>query len=731
MTGSNGAPLQITIAGGPESSLYAVFATELKGYLESSFPQGYRFTTVPTVGSIENIERLLLDRNVMIAIAQEDVAHYFYTGRDNEFFRISREQDYRITALGRLFYEQFYFVTSDTISSVAELTSVSVGPRKSGTYATYTAYRDKQRPAWTEFHAEDPWPLLSNGTIDGFIEVEATPHRELFERRRQGARFALQNTPRTQFSLGLDIYQTRTIPDSLSPTGTPVETIAIPALLLCQRDGLPLEVAEAMLKLFYSAAVQNEHFPVSAWYLRQLAPASLEHGSRVAMTDQRFTSLPIPPHPATVQLTLGPRPYFTFIVAIALALLALAAVIALPRWGAETGAGSRVTQVLRTHRRYINLFLGAILWIALAALAIKFLEVQDLLAGRVVSGSVFIDYGLGQTLSWLLVFATSGFPTTPAGKLLAVSVQLVGIALIAYVGKDVLQVVLLRLIERKREMNKSNLSGHVVICNWNPAARELLTFLRAPDVPKARRARWIVLLGEHAMDDQDLEAVERLQAIRMVPWEENALVQARVEDADSIIILSPDIEGGTVANDGVVVRTALAIGAYLSDNEYARNRRRRVSIVAQTEDPQTIGLLEDIGVAEAIALKRMKMRLLAQAVHCPGVSDGYLELLDAKANSNEFHWCPLPRDLVDKRPPRFTDVLEYFKKTWNGNCPAVAIGMRFAPRENAGSQRDGYTLASQTQVLLNPTAETLARHGIDSFQINDEVLIVADVAPSI
>ena len=74
---ANDAPVQITIAGGPESSLYAVFATELKAYLESSFPQGYRFTTVPTVGSIENIERLLLDRNVMIAIAQEDVAHYF------------------------------------------------------------------------------------------------------------------------------------------------------------------------------------------------------------------------------------------------------------------------------------------------------------------------------------------------------------------------------------------------------------------------------------------------------------------------------------------------------------------------------------------------------------------------------------------------------------------------------------------------------------------------------
>jgi len=727
-------PAIIGVAGGPQSSLYSIFAEELQSYLQQEFPTQYEFQVLETVGSIENIERMLLDSDVMIAISQEDVAHYYYTG-DNEFFLISREKanDTRITALGRIFHEQFYFVAQETTEVINEVGTINVGPRKSGTYATYTAFRDKHHPTWAEMHSRIAVDLFRSRQLDAFVEVEATPHLELGQLAEDGVHFNLMPVSRTDFSLGLDLYRNTTIPDSLSPTGEAIETISIPALLLCSRE-LPRDVAEAILRVFYDDDLLDESFPVSAWYLRQL-PRRLRAGDgRPEPTDQRFRDLPLPPNPATVALRLGRFPILEFLGAIAAVVLLWLVWILGPRWRERHSTTIHRSTWAGALHRDVHFVLGAAFWITFAALGIKFLEIQHLLAGNVASSSQFTEMGVGKTVSWLIVFATSGYPqgglpSDTAATYLAVSAKFLGIAVLVYAGARLLNVMVSTILERKSGMSFANLSGHIVICNWNSETRQLLEFLRAPDVPRDRRSRWIAVISDYPVSEQDLAAYPRIRHIPVPPWERRALALACLEKADSIMVLAPGDEASAQASDGIVLRTALAIASYLRGHEEYVKRTRRASIVAQARLTETKEYLGEIGISEAVIPRDTGLRLLAQTVVCPGITEAFREVLESAPDSNELHWCPIPRSLIAKKTTDFQPIVSAFGQTLGGPSPALPIGIRLAPRSQDERAESGYTLASRRQILINPTQEDFKSHGIDAFLEDDEVLVLSDEAP--
>jgi TRAP transporter TAXI family solute receptor len=725
----------IRLAAGPETSLYSRFGDELVDYLESGFAGRYSFEAVRTDGSVENIERLLLEQDIMLAICQEDVALFFYTGADNEFFHFPRQDDFRLTSLARVFYEQLYFVARPEIQSLEDLRRVHVGAQRSGSYATYTTFRDNHRPTWEETQEGEGIDSLFAGTIDAFVEVEATPNQRLSDRSDAGATFRILPVQRRDLSLGLDIYTRYTIPDSMSPTGEPIETISVPALLLCSRD-LPRELAESILRVFYDDAVLAEHFPKSQSYLRQIPedlrePGPLEKilssfysdfeaGFRTPTSDDsRFRDPPLPPHPTVVSLTLGRYPYLSFIPwFLGLGLLWLLAAL-LPRWVGNFRSRLSARSTTRVLYRTMNFLFVALLYMLVVANVIKILEIGELVSGRVATGSAFVEMRFLEYLTWFIVFGVSGFedyvfPVSPLAKVLAVSVQLLGIGLLGYAGIRLFKHYFEEILRRRTAMHLGKLSGHVVIFNWNERVPQLIELLRAPGVPKERRGRKILIVTEDKVPESVLNEFDNLEPVRMAPCDHATLTKISISKADSIIIVLPGNGASPEDDDGIVLRTALAISSFLDSQDLAR----KPTTVAEVHQEASGQYLTGLGIDEVVFSREIGMHLLGQTVVSPGITRFFDEILDPTPDSNEIYTVPIPERFHDKDAD-FGEIIRYYwHETSHGRNPVLPIGVRLSPRQ----MRDE-TAEQEEVVLVNPTPEELQRR---TFRKGDQLLVLAE-----
>lgn len=724
----------IRIASAEEGTLYHTFARELAAYLLTEFSGEYNFEALATSGSMDNIERLLVDPSVSLALAQEDVAHYYYTGEGNDFFLIPRTNDFEITCLGRLFSEQFYFVVRPGLRSYADIDSMHVGPLKSGTYVTYTSFRQTQRPLWREIHEGDAKQRFEAGEIDGFFEVNTNPNWTLLDLMNDGVGFNVLPVRRTDFSLGLGLYRSVVIPDSLYNLESNIETISVPTVLLASRN-LPRNIADQILQAFRDSAVVARQFPESEPFLRQ----SINEFGVLSTNDEtqrgaEIGGLPLPPHPSLVKITLGSRPFLRSFLAVFFMAALWAAWTMTPQWFLGVRRSYRHADVSHTVYRDGHLLLAAVTWLVLVAVGLKFFETEALINGRAGAGTQVVFMGFFRTLGWLLIFIVSGYsgefyPGSAIARYLPVTAKIVAYAFSAYVGLRILTSVIRGFLIGRNKMTLQTTKGHVVICNWNQRGLRLVEMLKSEDVPGDRRKRRIAIVTREPISDSDQNSL-RCLPVENNPWEETGLNEARIHYADSIIILSPNGSADPDDCDGVVLRTALAVQNHLKKHGDKISQDNPPTIVAELNRQKNREFLEDLGIDEIVISRDIGMRLLAQTVICPGVTTFFNDILDASPDTNEVYQLPLPGGSRGE-PADFHRVVKQFKNDENKSSahrPVLPIGMKIKKR--TGKAAENGESNGKYWVLVNPQVEDFQSLGVQGFEDGDLVLVLANEDPS-
>ncbi len=715
---------KIEIATAGQQTLYYIFGSELAAFLNTELGQKYSVEVISTAGSQDNIERLLLDPQTMLALSQEDVAHFYYKGQDNDFFFFPRQNDFRITSLGRPFSEVLYCITLKKIKGFQELGRVHVGKVKSGSYVTYTTYRRYQKPSWEEIQAGNAYELLQAGKIDGLFEVEANPNPTVTAIEDFQSIFNFLPIRRTELTLGLDIYQPIELPALGDSNGGTIESVAIPTVLLCSRE-LPRDMAEKILEVFYDDEIQDRFFPRSKSYLQDRSIIPRGNGGRFD-GDQRFKDLPLPPHPVLVRKSIGSFPYLGFIIPTVILVAIWVGWGSLRRWSRQFRLRYESKASTRAHYRDSHFAFAIVTLFLLTVLGIKVFEIQELISGREVSGSGFITMSFPEVASWLSIFLISGysgslFPISPVASFLPVGFKILGGLFMTYVGIQVLTYIVTKILERKGNMQLKELDGHVVVCNWNQQVFHLVELLTGPDVPPEKAGRRIVIVSQAEIPEGERESQNCL-VVGIDPWEKTALLEARVEKADSIIIVTPQGELTPNDGDGIVLRTSLALKSYLAETKPDSGAVSPVSIVADLNLQENRPFLEDLGVEEIVISRDIGMRMLAQAVICPGATFFFDEILDAAPESNEVYATAMPRELVDQKTD-FRLVVDYFTPTTKGNEAVVPIAIRLGRPENADLTRWG---SLSNVVLVNPRVSDFQRLGLPVFRAKDEIIVLAD-----
>lgn len=206
----------------------------------------------------------------------------------------------------------------------------------------------------------------------------------------------------------------------------------------------------------------------------------------------------------------------------------------------------------------------------------------------------------------LLVFYLSGLedfePVTVAGKVLSLSVFILGLLTVAAVIGKITSVLVLRA--QKEVKMPENVSNHIAICNWNVRCDRIIKEIHNPE---AEPETEIIVVVEKKVNEAELRKSKEYEKVYFIegdPTLHSVLKSARVHLAKSVIILADDESPDPDAKSALI---ALAI------TKLEKDLPRKPHMVAEILNHRKIPHLLDAGVDEYVCAVDYGLGILAQS----------------------------------------------------------------------------------------------------------------------
>jgi voltage-gated potassium channel len=255
------------------------------------------------------------------------------------------------------------------------------------------------------------------------------------------------------------------------------------------------------------------------------------------------------------------------------------------------------------------------------------LVVQSILFYRFEKGSNSELHSRLGTIWYILVFLISGADvpiTSTGGQLIATAFILEGLVVTSVF---IANVTAFRL-RRRRRVEAEKMSGHTIICGWNPRVKRIIQQYRTGNSHKRR----IVLLADLPQDP--LGYLQDVTFVQGDPTDDDDLVRAGIKQAASVIVVA---DSNLEASDGRAVLITLAIDSLNPD----------IYTCVEVYDPDNICHLQRAGADEIVCLSQFGEYLVLQSAVSPGLSKMFMELLSFGEGDEVFR-VPVAAWMVGK-----------------------------------------------------------------------------------
>ena len=180
--------------------------------------------------------------------------------------------------------------------------------------------------------------------------------------------------------------------------------------------------------------------------------------------------------------------------------------------------------------------------------------------------------------------------------------------------------------------NKVNFSGHTIICGWNFQGERVVKELLAATTNQHRGIVILMDSSERPIED------ERVEFVKGDPSQDENLIRAGVEKADSVIVLSDCTKGANDA-DAEALMVVLAV----------ESLNREVHTCVQLMNSANSVHLKHAHADEIICLDQMGGSLLVASALNHGVACLVTDLLTFDRGSEFYRYDrPLPKALINK-----------------------------------------------------------------------------------
>jgi voltage-gated potassium channel len=240
-------------------------------------------------------------------------------------------------------------------------------------------------------------------------------------------------------------------------------------------------------------------------------------------------------------------------------------------------------------------------------------------------------------------------PVTAGGRIIGTVVMFLGIGILGTVTATLASLLVERRIREDRGMRSYEFEDHIILCEWNLRAREILQELRCD---RRTEAVPVVLLAEIESKpvDDDL-----LFFIRGGVSEEN-LRRASLAKATTVVILSDDrLEAG--ARDAKTVLSTLTVES-INPAAYT---------IVELVSGANVQHCRRANADEVIVVSEFSSKLISRATLDHGISTVLSELLSSRVG-DELQKLPLPETLAGAE---FLEVMAAMKR--NRRCTVLAV----------------------------------------------------------
>jgi voltage-gated potassium channel len=229
-----------------------------------------------------------------------------------------------------------------------------------------------------------------------------------------------------------------------------------------------------------------------------------------------------------------------------------------------------------------------------------------------------------------------GFASGPIGGVLYVILIATGLIMIGLVTGAIIAVIIDFLLKEGQGMGASGFRDHIVICGWNPTAREAVDELRSD----AYR-RKIVLIH-----DAERNPAEKLvYYVRGDPSNGEDLARADIDVAEAALVFP---NSSSDEADMKSILTVMAIETIAPD----------VRTVVECNNPRHVEHFKRAHADEIVVTPRLASHLLARAALYPGISTVVTDMVSGGAGA-ELYRVKIPDDYhgmpIDEVSQHFRD----------------------------------------------------------------------------
>jgi voltage-gated potassium channel len=235
---------------------------------------------------------------------------------------------------------------------------------------------------------------------------------------------------------------------------------------------------------------------------------------------------------------------------------------------------------------------------------------------------------IGDGIWWgFVTISTTGYgdeyPVTWVGRIMGILLMGSGMVLTIIISGTIASILVERKMKEGKGLQKINVTGHIIICGWNPCGAGILDGFRVLG-EKQKKKTDIVLVNELEIDA--LNEVQftyaskflNIEFIRGNFTQEQVLEKANIKKASSVILLADQSGGNTVSNsDERIILTAYTI----------TNLNPGARISAELTNAQNEQHLKRTNVENVIINGEFNSFLLINSALFPGVPQALKELM--------------------------------------------------------------------------------------------------------
>lgn len=266
-------------------------------------------------------------------------------------------------------------------------------------------------------------------------------------------------------------------------------------------------------------------------------------------------------------------------------------------------------------RFFLSLAQGILAIVLLAALLITLFEKPWTLE------SLFDSFNWG--VATVLGQGDPGFVTSAGGRIVGWLLILFGVALLGTVTGALVALVIDFLLKEGQGLGASGYRDHIVVCGWNPTARDLIAELRGDDF----KQRVVVIA-----DLDKNPAGEGVYFVKGDPTNTDDLDRAGIREASTALVFPHD------ASDDADMRSILTIMAIESVAPGVRT-------VSEVNNPRHEDHFRRADVDELLVTSKVASRLLARSALYPGLT-GIVTDIVSGGDGSELYRITLPDEYL-------------------------------------------------------------------------------------